>query len=199
MNCSPGSGTFVHRNACLPEGPGHLRHQRGLRRERGDLAAVLLRRSEQDALGGARPDCGRADASKPNMGMTVWAGSRPRRSDAGVAKNYLAQGEIETLNLIVSAYLDFAELQARSRKPMTMRGWIAKLDDFLRLSDRELLTHPGTISHDAALVKAQAEFDKFRALEDAKPRPLDADLEKAIEQTKQIAAARPKRKPREAK
>ena len=82
---------------------------------------------------------------------------------------------------------------------MTMRGWIAKLDDFLRLSDRERLTHPGTISHDAALVKAQAEFDKFRALEDAKPRPVDADLEKAVEQTKQIAAARPKRKPKEAK
>ncbi len=141
----------------------------------------------------------RADASKPNMGMTSWTGGRPRRADAGVARNYLTQSEIETLNLVVSAYLDFAELQARNRKPMTMRDWIAKLDDFLRLSDRELLTHAGTISHDAALAKAQVEFEKFRAIEDAKPRPVDADLEKAIEQTKQITAARPKRRPEKTK
>src|ERR1700732_2990078 len=102
------------------------------------------------------------------MGLTTWAGSRPRRTDVGIAKNYLTHQEIETLNLIVSAYLDFAELQARSRKPVTMREWIAKLDDFLKLSDRELLTHAGTKSHDAALAKAQSEFDKFRAIEDAK-------------------------------
>jgi hypothetical protein len=84
-------------------------------------------------------------------------------------------------------------------KPMVMRDWIAKLDDCLRLSDRQLLTHAGTISHDAGLAKAQAEFDKFRVIEDAKRRPVDADFEKEIEQTKQIAAARPKRKPKEAK
>jgi hypothetical protein len=78
----------------------------------------------------------RADGAKPNMGMTTWTGSRPRRADVGFAKNYLNREEIETLNLIVSAYLDFAELQARSRRTMTMRDWIAKLDDFLRLSDR---------------------------------------------------------------
>ncbi len=80
----------------------------------------------------------RADATRPHMGMTAWTGSRLRRTDAGVAKNYLNREEIESLNLIVSAYLDFAELQARNRKPMSMREWIAKLDDFLRLSDREL-------------------------------------------------------------
>ena len=79
---------------------------------------------------------------------------------------------------------------------MTMREWIVKLDDFLRLSDRELLTHAGTIPHDAALAKAQSEFDKFRTIEDAKPRPVDADFEKAIEQAKQIAAAKSKRKPK---
>jgi hypothetical protein len=100
----------------------------------------------------------RADATQPHMGLTTWTGNRPRRTDTGVAKNYLNRDEIETLNLIVSAYLDFAELQARSRKPMAMRDWIAKLDDFLRLSDRELLTHAGSISHDAALAKAQSEL-----------------------------------------
>ena len=62
----------------------------------------------------------RADSTQPNMGLTTWTGRRPRRDDAGIAKNYLTHEEIETLNLIVSAYLDFAELQARSQKPMTM-------------------------------------------------------------------------------
>ena len=137
----------------------------------------------------------RADATQPHMGLTTWTGSRPRRTDTGVAKNYLNRDEIETLNLIVSAYLDFAELQARSGKPMAMRDWIAKLDDFLRLSDRELLTHAGTISHDAALAKAQSEYDKFRAMEDEKPQPVDAHFEQAIEQAKKIAASKPKRKP----
>jgi hypothetical protein len=132
----------------------------------------------------------RADSNKPNMGLTTWAGSRPRRDDVGIAKNYLTHEEIETLNLIVSAYLDFAELQARGQKAMTMRDWIAKLDDFLRLSDRDLLNHAGTITHDTALAKAQSEFDKFRVIEDAKPRPVDSDFESAIEQAKQVAAAK---------
>ena len=79
---------------------------------------------------------------------------------------------------------------------MTMREWIAKLDAFLRLSDRDLLTHAGTISHDAALAKAQSEFDQFRAIEDTKPRPVDVDFENAIEQARQIAAAKTKRKPK---
>jgi hypothetical protein len=139
---------------------------------------------------------GRADSTKPNMGLTTWTGSRPRRTDVEVAKNYLTHPEMETLNLIVSAYLDFAELQARSRKPMTMREWIGKVDDFLHLSDRDLLTHAGSISHDAALAKAQAEFDKFRAVEDAKPRDVDLDFENAMERAKRIAAATKKRKPK---
>jgi len=136
----------------------------------------------------------RADSTQPNMGLTTWTGDRPRRTDVGFAKNYLTREEIETLNLIVSAYLDFAELQARSGKPMTMREWIAKLDSFLKLSDRDLLTHAGTISHDAALAKAQSEFEKFRVGEDAKPRPVDVDFENALEQAKQIAAAKTMRK-----
>jgi len=138
----------------------------------------------------------RADATKPHMGLTTWTGSRPRRTDTGVAKNYLDRDDIETLNLIVSAYLDFAELQARSRKAMAMRDWIAKLDDFLRLSDRELLTHAGSISHEAALAKAESEYDRFRAMEDAKPQPVDKHFEQAIKQAKRIEASKPKRKPK---
>ena len=77
-----------------------------------------------------------------------------------------------------------------------MGDWIAKLNDFLKLSDRELLTHAGTISRDEALTKAEAEYDKFRSIEDSKPRPVDAHLEEAIEQTKRISAAKARQKPK---
>jgi hypothetical protein len=99
----------------------------------------------------------RADATKSHMGLTAWAGGQPRKSDALIAKNYLAVAELETLNRIVTAYLEFAELQARNRKPMFMVNWIAKLDDFLRLSEREILTHSGRISHDLALASQSGE------------------------------------------
>ena len=128
----------------------------------------------------------RADAGQPQMGLTSWSGAAPKRADVGTAKNYLNPEELSTLNLIVSAYLDFAELQARGRKPMTMAAWISKLDDFLRISDRELLTHAGTVSHDRAREKAQAEWEKFRALEDSKPRPVDVDFEAAVEKAKRL-------------
>jgi hypothetical protein len=128
--------------------------------------------------------------------MTTWAGSRPRRTDAAVAKNYLTREEIETLNPIVSAYLDFAELQARNRKPMAMRDWIARLDDFLKLSDREHLSHAGAISRDQTLAKAETEYDKFRAIEDSKPQPVDIHLEEAIEQSRQVSAAKTRQKPK---
>jgi len=141
----------------------------------------------------------RADAAQPNMGLTAWAGagtgSRVKRADVGVAKNYLNRDEIETLNLIVSAYLDFAELQARNRKPMAMQDWIAKLDEFLRISDRELLTHAGTVSHETALSKALQEFDKYPAMEDQKPQPVDAAFDEAIQKTKKLASKPPKNRP----
>ena len=87
----------------------------------------------------------------------------PRKADAVIAKNYLTPEELEALNRIVTAYLEFAELQALNRKPMYMPDWIAKLDDFLRLSDREILTHAGTVSHEEAVRKAELEFEKLPA------------------------------------
>ena len=128
----------------------------------------------------------RADAAKPNMGLMTWPGSRPRKTDVAVAKNYLNEKELGDLNLIVSLYLDFAELQARSRRVMAMRDWIAKLDDFMRISDREILTHAGNVSHEAALARAEAEFEKFRRIEDAKPSPVEQHFIEAIEQVKQL-------------
>ncbi len=131
----------------------------------------------------------RADANKPNMGLTSWAGARPRKSDIGVAKNYLGKDEIEALNLIVSLYLDFAELQAKSRKLVTMRDWITKLDGFLRLSERDILTHAGKVSHEKAIGKAEEQYEKFRVLEDAKPSAVEADFEAAIKKVKELQAA----------
>ncbi len=122
----------------------------------------------------------RADARKPNMGLTSWSGDRPCKADVGTAKNYLAEDEIQALNLIVSAYLDFAELQARTRKPMYMADWIRKLDDFIRLSDREILTHAGLVSHDTAVAKAEAELAKFRAAQAALPQPVDRHFEQTL-------------------
>lgn len=136
----------------------------------------------------------RADATQPHMGLTSWTGVHPRKTDVSVAKNYLSKDELEALNLIVSLYLDFAELQARNRRAMTMKDWIAKLDDFIRLSERQILTHAGKVSHETAQAKAEAEYEKFRALEAAKPSPVEVDFEAAVEKTKQLQAEQKKPK-----
>ncbi|WP_373730514.1 virulence RhuM family protein [Bacteroides heparinolyticus] len=104
----------------------------------------------------------RADAQKDFMGLTSWTGGFPKRHDAEIAKNYLSKEEIDTLNRIVSLYLDFAELQASAHKPMYMHDWIQKLDGFLKLSGKELLTHSGKISKEVADEKANVEYDKFK-------------------------------------
>ena len=104
----------------------------------------------------------RADARKDFMGLTTWTGAMPQKTDAEIAKNYLSQEEISTLNRIVSLYLDFAELQAEEHRPMYMKDWIAILDDFLLISRKEILTHAGTISAKLAKAKADAEYDKFK-------------------------------------
>lgn len=104
----------------------------------------------------------RADAEKDFMGLTSWTGALPKRTDAEIAKNYLSSDELDTLNRIVSLYLDFAELQAKSHKPMYMKDWIQKLDDFLKLSGKELLSHAGKISAELAKQKADTEYNKFK-------------------------------------
>ncbi len=123
----------------------------------------------------------RADASQPNMGLTSFAGARPRRAEVTVAKNYLQADELDLLNRIVSAYLEFAELQARGRRPMTMADWSRKLDDFLRLGDHEVLTHAGRISAQAARLKAEAEYDSYLRKVDALPAPVERDMIRALE------------------
>ncbi len=104
----------------------------------------------------------RADAQKDFMGLTSWTGTLPKRRDAEYAKNYLNVEELDTLNRIVNLYLEFAELQAKNHIPMYMKDWIKKLDDFLKLSGKELLTHAGTISAEVAKLKANEEYDLFK-------------------------------------
>ena len=139
----------------------------------------------------------RADASQPNMGLTNWKNAPDgplRKADVTIAKNYLTKDELEALNLIVSAYLDFAELQARGHRPMHMREWIAKLDDFLRLSERNVLTRAGKISHALAEEHAYTQFAQYeeqrRQFESAQPV---SDFDQAVEQIKKLSAAKPKR------
>ena len=98
----------------------------------------------------------RANAEKDFMGLTSWTGQFPKKNDAEFAKNYLTNEELDLLNRIVNLYLDFAELQAKSHTPMYMNDWIIKLDDFLKLSGKELLTHAGTISSEVAKLKAES-------------------------------------------
>lgn len=130
----------------------------------------------------------RADASQPNMGLASWPAGQiaPRRADVAIAKNYLSAEELDTLNRLVTIYLDFAELQARDRKPMYMADWLRKLDQFLQISEREILTHAGTISAEAAKEKAEAEYDQFRRLLDAQPSAAETHLQQAIETTKRL-------------
>lgn len=104
----------------------------------------------------------RADAARDFMGLTTWTGALPKRKDAEYAKNYLNDEELDTLNRIVNLYLDFAELQAKNHTPMYMKDWIQKLDDFLKLSGKEILTHAGTISAKVAKMKANAEYDNYK-------------------------------------
>ena len=141
----------------------------------------------------------RADASAKNMGLTSWTGSRPTQADTGVAKNYLTAEELDTLNRIVSIYLDFGELQALDRKPMYMKDWIAKLDDFLKISDREILTHSGSVSRDQAIDKARLEYEKYRKQMLDAPSPVERHFIEAIKEVKELEKQPPPRKKRKGK
>ncbi|MCD4780313.1 MAG: virulence RhuM family protein [Candidatus Omnitrophica bacterium] len=110
----------------------------------------------------------RTDADKPFLGLTNFKGKYITTRDISIAKNYLSEEELRQLNLIVSMYLDFAELQATNGRLMKMRDWIQKLDDFLKISEKELLTNAGKISHKKAIEKAKLEYDKYRKAEDKK-------------------------------
>ncbi len=129
----------------------------------------------------------RVNAEKKNMGLTSWLGKNINKSDVEIAKNYLNEEELNILNRIVSIYLDFAELQALNRQPMYMKDWIVKLDDFLKMSSREILSHSGKISHEDALEKARIEYIKYqnRLIEDTLS-PVEQHFLKSLQEIKEI-------------
>ena len=119
----------------------------------------------------------RADSKKLNVGLTNWRGTKPRKQDVSIAKNYLNEPELSALNNLVEQYLVFATGQAMRRIPMYMKGWIEKLHGFLKLNDRNILTHAGKISHQLAIEKAEKEYDKYNLILN---NTFESDFDKAI-------------------
>lgn len=123
----------------------------------------------------------RANADNDFMGLTSWRGALPTKYEAEIAKNYLSEEEVDMLNRIVNLYLDFAELQAKSHVPMYMKDWIKKLDDFLNLSGKELLTHAGSVSAEVAKLKADTEYENFRERTQYQLSPVEIHFIEAFE------------------
>lgn len=135
----------------------------------------------------------RADSSKPFMGLTNFKGKKPQKSEIATAKNYLSEHELKELNIITSAYLDFAELQALRHKTMTMREWIVKLDDFLNMSDSEVLQNAGTISHEMALEKAQIEYQKYKKQNIDELSQVEKDFLESVKKTQKLIEVKKKK------
>ncbi len=133
----------------------------------------------------------RADSSKPNMGLTSWRGAKVRKDDVVIAKNYLSEPELAALNNLVEQYLVFAEGQAMRRVPMHMTDWITKLNAFLTINDRNILTHAGKISHEMARELAESEYDKFNRQRIQQADAAGGEFEKAI---KKLPPPKPKKK-----
>lgn len=107
----------------------------------------------------------RADSEKQNMGLTSWSGKEIKKTDVEVAKNYLSESELDALNKIVTAYLDIAEVRALDHEPMYMKDWLETIDDYLKMTRREILSTAGRISHTQALDKAHDEYKKYKQKE----------------------------------
>lgn len=127
----------------------------------------------------------RANSEKPYMGLTNWRGEKPRKQDVSIAKNYLNEEELQALNNLVEQYLVFAEGQAMRRIPMYMKDWIAKLNGFLSLNDREILKDAGRISHELAIQFAENEYEKYRLKAIAKKDVQTDDFEETVKQIEQ--------------
>ncbi|HPN69825.1 MAG TPA: virulence RhuM family protein [Saprospiraceae bacterium] len=106
----------------------------------------------------------RIDSTKQNLGLTHFKGHKPTKQETEIAKNYLNEDELNLLNRMVAAYLELAELQALNRKPMYMKDWIERLDEFVKMTGNNILENAGTVSHQQALQKANAEYEKYKEL-----------------------------------
>ena len=134
----------------------------------------------------------RADSKKTNMGLTNWRGTKVRKQDIGIAKNYLNESELLALNNLVEQYLVFAEGQAMRRVPMYMADWIEKLHGFLQLNDRDILNDAGKVSHELAAAKAEKEYDTFNTQRLVAKSEMEDDFEKSIKSLPSNKQGRPK-------
>lgn len=125
----------------------------------------------------------RANAELPFMGLTVFSREQPTKDEVGIAKNYLTREELATLNRMVSAFFDLAELRAMQHQPMYMRDWIVELDDFSKRYGKGMLSNPGTVSHQEALEKAEAEYTKYRQKTVGNLSPVERDFLTSIKET----------------
>ena len=126
----------------------------------------------------------RADSSKVNMGLTTWKNAPKgniRKTDVGIAKNYLNEKELDGLNRIVSMYLDYAENQAKKGTVMFMKDWVAKLDAFLKFNEEVVLHHQGKVSHEVAIALAESEYEKYRVIQD---KIIESDFDQEIKKLK---------------
>jgi hypothetical protein len=124
----------------------------------------------------------RAMPTKPHMGLTSWRGAKVRKQDVGIAKNYLAEDELRALNNLAEQYLIFAEGQAMRRIPMHMSDWIRKLDGFLNINDRDILTHAGKISHEMAQQRAESEYEQYHQRRIAEQSQAGSDFDRMAKQ-----------------
>ena len=134
----------------------------------------------------------RADATQPNMGLTSFAGERPRKTEVIIAKNYLSETELKKLNTLVSAYFDAAEFRAQNHEPTYMRDWLSHLDRLITAMDAPTLTDAGSVSHQQAVAKAEGEYEKYRAQLDAAPSDVEqAYLDSVKRAQREIEGKRP--------
>ncbi|MGM9478791.1 virulence RhuM family protein [Pedobacter sp. GSP4] len=125
----------------------------------------------------------RIDSQKPNLGLTNIKGIKPTKQETEIAKNYLNEDELNVLNRMVTAYLEVAELQALNRKPMYMKDWIERLDDFVKMTGNDVLKNKGTVSHQQALKKASEEYEKYKEKTKNELSIVEKDFIKQIELT----------------
>lgn len=125
----------------------------------------------------------RISAEKPFLGLTNFSGDKPNKSEVSIAKNYLKKEELDVLNRMVTAYLEIAELQALSRRPMYMKDWIQRLDDFLNMTGNDILKNAGSVSRKQMLKKAEQEYEKYKEQTKNELSKVEKDFIKQIEQT----------------
>lgn len=122
----------------------------------------------------------RANADSENMGLTSWEGKQLKRTDVEIAKNYLSSEEIDALNKIVSAYLDIAEVRALAKEPMYMKDWLETIDDYLKMTRRDILVTKGKVTHKQAIEKAHKEYEKYVSKYDEQISPVEKHFIESI-------------------